>query len=126
MAAQTASKGLASGHMRNGDMNHDCENPGDTWANSIGLRFASIPAGEFVMGSPAIEEGREDDETQHRVRISQPFLMQTTEVTQAQWRAVMGENQSHFEGDDLPVEEVSWDAAVAFCRNLTGKDGRTF
>ncbi|MFH0765351.1 MAG: formylglycine-generating enzyme family protein, partial [Calditrichota bacterium] len=73
-----------------------------------GLTFVPIPGGSFLMGSPEGEEGRHGDEgPQHRVTL-QPFYMMTTEVTQAQWVALMGSNPSYFKGDDLPVEQVSW------------------
>jgi len=93
--------------------------PGETIENSIGMKLAFIPSGRFVMGSPPDEPGREDDETQHPVVITQPFFMGTTEVTQAQWQQVMGRSRSQFEGDDRPVEWVSWDEAVEFCRRLS-------
>jgi formylglycine-generating enzyme required for sulfatase activity/serine/threonine protein kinase len=67
-----------------------------------------IPPGEFLMGSPASEEGRDDDETQHRVTISKGFWLAKTETTQAQWQAVMGGNPSYLRGDALPVENLSW------------------
>lgn len=63
---------------------------GDTWTNSHGMKFAYIPAGEFVMGSPEKEAGRRDDEKQHQVKLTKPFLLGVFEVTQGQWKAVMG------------------------------------
>ena len=58
------------------------------------------------MGSPASEEGGIADETQHSVTLTRGYYLQTTEVTQGQWKAVMGSNPSHFSscGDDCPVE----------------------
>ncbi len=50
--------------------------------------------------------------------ITKPFWLGKTVVTQSQWKAVMGNNPSHFKGDDLPVEQVSWHDAVAFCEKL--------
>ncbi len=87
--------------------------------------FVRIPAGSFQMGSPASEDGRHADETQHRVTITRAFLMQATEVTQGQYRALMGKNPSHFTscGDDCPVEKVSWRDAVAYCNALSRKEG---
>lgn len=63
----------------------------------VNMEFVLIPAGEFLMGSP---EGQGDarEHPQHLVRISRPFYMGKYEVTQRQWKAVMGENPSHFEG----------------------------
>lgn len=99
---------------------------GESFTNSIGMKLTYIPAGEFMMGSPAGEPDRYGDEQQHRVRLTQPFFMATTEVTQAQWRAVMGNNPSHFKGDNLPVENVSWDDAMAFCAALSKKEGKMY
>ncbi|MCE9589041.1 MAG: SUMF1/EgtB/PvdO family nonheme iron enzyme [Planctomycetes bacterium] len=97
-----------------------------TLTNSIGAKLVEIRAGEFLMGSPAGEEGHTSGETQHKVQIARPFMMGVTEVTQAQWRAVMGNNPSRFKGDDLPVEQVSWEDAQEFCRKLSEKEGKKY
>ena len=78
--------------------------------NSLGMDFAYIPPGKFVMGSPFDEPGRGEDENQKNVTIGSGYFMQTTEVTQAQWMAVMERNPSNFDecGPDCPVESVSW------------------
>ncbi len=95
--------------------------------NSIGMKLVYIPAGEFMMGSPSSESQRYSEEgPQHRVKISKGFYMDIYEVTQEQYQAVMGSNPSHFKGDNLPVEHVSWDMAVDFCRKLTQKEGKTY
>ncbi len=88
--------------------------------NALGMTFRLIPAGTFIMGSPADELGRETDETQHEVRLSKPLYMQTTEVTQAQWTVVMGTNPFYFKscGVNCPVENVSWDDVQAFITAL--------
>ncbi len=90
--------------------------------NSIGMKFVLIPAGEFVMGSPASERrGRPDlnnVETQHSVVLSQPFEIGMFEVTQAQYETVMGENPSHFKSPDHPVEQVTWQDVETFCNRL--------
>jgi formylglycine-generating enzyme required for sulfatase activity len=92
--------------------------------NSIGMKFVLIQAGEFQMGSPDNEKDRQSDEgPQHKVKITKPFYMQTTEVTQAQWKAVMGNNPSNFKGDDLPVERVCWEDAQEFIKKLSTKEG---
>ncbi|UCE99006.1 MAG: formylglycine-generating enzyme family protein [Planctomycetota bacterium] len=99
---------------------------GEVMVNSIGMKLAYIPAGEFVMGSPIEEDGRQGDELQHRVKLTRPFRIGVTEVTQAQWNSVMDINRSHFKGGDLPVEKVSWREAVAFCEKLSEKEGRCY
>ena len=88
-------------------------------ANSIGMQMVLIPAGEFVMGAPAREDGRRGDELQHRVRITKPFYLGVQEVTQAQYEQVMGLNPSYFQDAQSPVETVSWDDALVFCEKLS-------
>ena len=90
------------------------------------MKFAWIPPGTFLMGSPANEPERSDDETQHGVTLTKGFHLGVHQVTQAQWQAVMGANPSNFKGDNLPVENVSWDDCVAFCEALGKKDGKTY
>jgi formylglycine-generating enzyme required for sulfatase activity len=86
-----------------------------------------IPPGEFMMGFPDSDEYRESKNgPQHHVRISKGFYMSATEVTQAQWKVVMGSNPSHFKGENLPVENVSWNDAVAFCKKLSQRGGKTY
>jgi sulfatase modifying factor 1 len=99
--------------------------------NTIGMKLNKIPAGTFTMGSPEGEEGRSDHETQHPVTISKAFYMQTTEVTQGQWKAVMGTEpwkgiQYVKEGPNYPASYVSWDDAVAFCKKLSEREGKTY
>ena len=88
--------------------------------NSVGMTFVRIPAGSFMMGS---DNGDSDEKPVHRVKISRSFYIQTTEVTQAQWKAVMGNNPSRFKGDNLPVERVSWNDAQEFIKRLNRKEG---
>ena len=83
------------------------------------IEFASIPAGKFLMGSPATEKERYQNENQHEVTLTQGFRMGVHEVTQAQYEQVMGENPSENKGATLPVETVSYDEALAFCKKLS-------
>ncbi|MBW2633820.1 MAG: SUMF1/EgtB/PvdO family nonheme iron enzyme, partial [Deltaproteobacteria bacterium] len=91
-----------------------------SYTNSFDMTFNLIPAGTFTMGSPTGELGRYSDETEHEVTLTQSFYMQTTEVTQGQWQAVMGSNPSSFDscGSDCPVEMVSWNDIQIFLSNL--------
>jgi formylglycine-generating enzyme required for sulfatase activity len=73
------------------------------------------------MGSPSSEEGRYSNELQHEVVLSRGLFLAETECTQGQWEAVMGSNPSNLKGRDRPVEQVSWEEAVEFCRKLTAK-----
>ena len=106
--------------------------------NIVGFRVASqdspitaiamvkIPAGSFLMGSPTSEESHFTSESpQHEVNLG-AFWMSQFPITQAQWVSVMGNNPSHFEGDDLPVECVSWHDAMKFCRRLSEQTGHTY
>ena len=86
--------------------------------------LVEIPAGAFTMGSTEAEFGHEPDELAHEVTLTRPFMMQTTEVTQAQWRARMGNNPSRFAGcDDCPVEQVNWFDALAYLNQLSSLEG---
>ncbi len=93
---------------------------GETFKTGEGIELVFVPAGEFDMGSPATETGRESQEGPvHRVRLSKSFWIGKCEVTQAQWEAVMGNNPSHFKGcPDCPVEQVSWNDCRAFLDKL--------
>jgi serine/threonine protein kinase/formylglycine-generating enzyme required for sulfatase activity len=81
-----------------------------------GLTYVWIPAGTFQMGcSPGDSECSSNEKPAHAVTITKGFWMGQTEVTQAAYQRVIGTNPSHFHGDRLPVEEVSWDDANAYC-----------
>jgi len=90
------------------------------------LEMVEVPGGTFMMGSPANEASRSNYEgPQHQVSVS-GFWMGKYEVTQAQYHAVMGSNPSNSKGDNLPVEQVSWNDAVEFCERLSQKTGREY
>ncbi len=84
------------------------------------LAMVWVPPGSFEMGDGSSDEDSWDDERpQTKVTFTQGFWLGKTEVTQAQWEAVMENNPSKFRGGNLPVEQVSWDDAMEFCRKLT-------
>jgi len=95
------------------------------FTNKLKMKFIYIPPGAFQMGSPLSEIGRDDDEVQHTVMINNGFFISATEVTQGQWRQLMDSNPSHFagQGDDYPVEQVSWNDCQAFIQQLNEKEG---
>jgi len=104
--------------------------------------FLKIPAGEFTMGSPASETGRQNDETQHQVRLSS-FYMSKYAVTVAEfrkfveatgiekkdgvnWRYGVSGSVRPASEDNHPVIHVSWNDAVAYCQWMSAKTGKTY
>ena len=87
--------------------------------------LGKVLKGSFMMGSPTGEPGRISDETQHLVTLTTDFWMAETEVTQRQYRNLMGSSPSFFQGDELPVEKVSWIDAVEYCNALSVKEKLT-
>jgi formylglycine-generating enzyme required for sulfatase activity len=102
--------------------------------NSVGMKLTLIPAGKFLMGSPAAEPERDDNEAQHEVTISRPFYLGVYEVRQREYYQVMGKLRSpdddptagrayfeevHGGGPDHPMENLRWRQAVDFCRKLS-------
>lgn len=96
------------------------------------IEFVPVPAGSFVMGSPADEASRFGDEGPQRTVIVAAFLMSKFQVTQSIWRVAaklprinrqLKEQPSYAVGDDLPVENVSWDDALEFCARISAKSG---
>ncbi len=99
--------------------------PRKQMVNDLGMTFVYIPPGTFMMGSPADEPGRWNDEKRHEVTLTAGFYIQTTPVTQGQWERVMGKNPSYFTGcgPNGPVENVSWEDAREFIRKLNELEG---
>jgi serine/threonine protein kinase len=95
-------------------------------AEGVELALRELPAGGFVMGSPGEEFGRTSEEgPRTTVRFAYPFYMSETEITRAQWHTVMGTAGTPGE-ESLPMDNVSWEQAMAFCRRLTERTGITF
>jgi len=117
---------------------------GKEFTNSIGMKMKLIPAGEFVMGSAktprelcrmfnlssVLAQYFKGEQPQHRVRITKPFYLAATEVTQGQWEAVMEtrpwKKEDVKEGSDYAATGVSWEDAQAFCEALSKKEGATY
>jgi len=98
----------------------------ETIASTVGIKLKLIPAGTFTMG-----EAGSSNERSHRVTLTKPFYIGVHEVTNAQWKQVMGSVPSGWQQDDHPVEKVSWENAINFCRRLSAlpeerKAGRVY
>lgn len=109
---------------------------GEIIENSIKLKLAFIPPGEFEMGSPESEKDRDNNEKLHHVKLTKGFYLGAYEVTQSQFEKVLGRNPAGFskdgdeksavEGKDttsFPVEQVSWCDSVEFCNALSKSEG---
>jgi formylglycine-generating enzyme len=106
---------------------------GPFFTNGLGMKFAWIPAGTFLMGSPESEEGRGEDETQHRVTLSKGFYLAIHPVTQTAWRQVSDRTPASahgFLGDDLPAEtdteNAVWEDCLEFLQQLGERDGHAY
>ena len=98
-----------------------------TYTNSLGMTFILLPAGTFTMGSPSSEPGRYSVEgPQHQVTLTQSFYMQQTEVTEAQWEAVMGSKPFYFSCPTCPVGRVSWDDVQTFIGHMNARGEGTY
>src|SRR5262245_13174330 len=105
--------------------------------NALGMRFALVPPGRFLMGSPPDGPGRSDHEQLHEVELTRPYWLGGFPVTQRQFEAVTGSNPSHFRPDgpgkirvrkqvtdDFPVEQVSWEDAARFVAALGSRQAK--
>src|SRR5437016_6700142 len=93
--------------------------------NELGMEFVMVPSGEFQMGCSEGSKPNEcskDEKPRHRVQITKAYEIGKTEVTQKQWRAVMGSNPSAFKGEDLPVEQVTFQQVQAFLGKLNARN----
>ncbi|HJB88822.1 MAG TPA: SUMF1/EgtB/PvdO family nonheme iron enzyme [Candidatus Blautia excrementigallinarum] len=98
--------------------------PPETAAVNVEDGFLSIPGGTFTMGSPESEAWRSEDEQQHTVTVS-GFYISPYEVSQEDYEALTGENPSTFDGNNLPVDSVSWLDAITYCNLLSEQAGLT-
>lgn len=102
-------------------------------SNSIGMKLVEIPSGEFLMGNDKYRGSFQSGQApQHKVTISKGFYLGQTEVTRAEWKAVMGTEPwkgvlfAPPKETDLPANNVSWSRAVEFCAKLSKKEGERY
>ncbi|MEZ4888107.1 MAG: SUMF1/EgtB/PvdO family nonheme iron enzyme [Chitinophagales bacterium] len=93
----------------------------EVFFGKLGLEMVFVEGGSFDMGSNKMDR----EKPIHKVTVPS-FSMAQYPVTQKQWTAVMGDNPSHFKGENLPVENVSWEDAQKFIEKLNQKTGKKF
>jgi formylglycine-generating enzyme required for sulfatase activity len=94
---------------------------GESFRNTLGAGMVWIAPGDFAMGDRS-RRGDSDERPVHEVRLTSGFWLGETDVTNAQWKALMGTEPGAFIGGNRPVENVSWNDAVDFCKKLTAKE----
>lgn len=95
--------------------------------DGISIEMVRVEAGTFTMGAtPEMENPRDDEMPTHKVTLTNDYYIGKYEVTQALWQAVMGYNSSDFMGDNLPVENVSWEESQEFISKLNRITGKKF
>jgi formylglycine-generating enzyme required for sulfatase activity len=99
---------------------YDWQDWPETLTDDLGIEFLLIKPGTFKMGSAHLGT---DEKPVHEVTMNEPFYLSKTEVTQAQWQAVMSSNPSSFYGATNPVESVSWNDVQRFLKTLNESDG---
>ena len=96
-------------------------------ANGVSFDMMMVKAGTFTMGATSeMKDPFSDEKPTHQVTLTNDYYIGKTEVTQALWKAVMGNNPSYFKGDNLPVENVSWDDCQKFISKLNSLTGQNF
>ena len=111
--------------LRNEDLKGKGQASAQQQSSSAPEGFVRVDGGTFMMGSHIKEPGYSGDESpQHEVTVS-GFYMGKCHVTQKEYQEVMGINPSRFKGDDLPVEQVSWEDAIEYCNKRSLKEGLT-
>ena len=95
--------------------------------DGISIDMVRVEAGTFTMGAtPEMKNPWDDEKPTHQVTLTNDYYIGKYEVTQALWKAVMGKNPSKYKGDNLPVENVSWDDCQEFISKLNSITGKTF
>ena len=96
-------------------------------ANGVSFDMMMVKAGTFTMGATSeMKDPKSDEKPTHQVTLTNDYYIGKTEVTQALWKAVMGNNPSYFKGDNLPVEQVSWDDCQKFISKINSLTGKNF
>ena len=94
--------------------------------NGVHFKMVHVEGGTFMMGATEQDdEAWGDEKPQHKVMLDDYYIAET-QVTQALWQAVMGNNPSNWKGDNLPVETISWNDCQEFIKKLNQLTGRTF
>ncbi|MCL1984985.1 MAG: formylglycine-generating enzyme family protein [Betaproteobacteria bacterium] len=93
-----------------------------TYTNNIGMEFVRIPAGSFTRTFTSKNDAGEERKTYSRILVSKPFYLGVCQVTQTQWKEVMGKNPSFFTGPVNPVDSVSWNDAQEFIKRLNARE----
>ena len=95
--------------------------------DGVNIEMVKVEAGTFMMGATSeIQNSSDDEKPVHQVTLTNDYYMGKYEVTQVLWQTVMGSNPSHFEGNNLPVEQVSWEDCQEFISELNNMTGRKF
>lgn len=94
--------------------------------NGISIEMVKVEVGTFTMGATKGMYNSGIEKPAHKVTLTKNYYIGKYEVTQAIWEAVMGDNPSYFKGDNLPVDNVSWDDCQLFVERLNGMTGRKF
>jgi len=90
---------------------------------TVPVGFVLVEAGSFFMGSEEHSTERQADEQMHRVTIREPIYISRHEITQSEYLAITGENPSMHQGENLPVENVSWYDAILYCNIRSKQEG---
>ena len=112
------------GHPVGGISESDSMNPDilEFEVEDVSFKMILVEHGSFTMGATSEQEDPDDDKMPaHKVTLTKDYYMGETQVTQALWKVVMGDNPSSFEGEERPVESVSWDDCQKFIRKLNRK-----
>ena len=100
--------------------------PGDIVINSVGMKLAYIPPGNFTMGSPETEPGRIPNETKRQVTFAKGFRIGVTEVTQKQWRLIMGTNPASSRATTCRSSASRGAKPIEYCRRLSEKEKKRY